>query len=135
MQFNTNWNKFDDEFFLINKKWFDLKWKEFVSFDYVNKLCVEQGKREDELSLNKILSNNSHPQEMSQVHLLLERSENIRNRKAGEYCNTPLRDHLVPMKDFLIISRSVWKGGISRWYGSYEIKRYATHSLQFSSGE
>ena len=32
----TNWNKFDDKFFLINKKWLD-RWKDYIAYDYIVK--------------------------------------------------------------------------------------------------
>ena len=30
----TKWNAYDDEFFVINKKWFE-KWKYYVQYDYI----------------------------------------------------------------------------------------------------
>lgn len=33
---DTNWNKFDEKFYLINRRWFD-RWKDFISYDYIVK--------------------------------------------------------------------------------------------------
>lgn len=39
----TNWNKFDDAFYIINRRWFD-RWKDFVAYDYiVRKFLIEGG--------------------------------------------------------------------------------------------
>jgi hypothetical protein len=50
----TNWNKFDDRFYLINRRWFD-RWKDFIAFDYIVKHVIELGKSEADLSINRIL--------------------------------------------------------------------------------
>ena len=60
----TNWNKFDDRFYFINRRWFD-RWKDFISFDYIVKQIIELGKSESDLSINRVLQNNSNPQEVS----------------------------------------------------------------------
>jgi len=60
----TNWNKFDDKFFLVNRKWFD-RWKDFISYDYIVKLLVELRRPESEISVSRVLSNNSNPGEIS----------------------------------------------------------------------
>ena len=62
----TNWNKFDDTFYVINRRWFD-RWKDYISYDYIVRFLIEQGKKESELSMNKILSNNSNPGEISNL--------------------------------------------------------------------
>jgi len=54
----------DDKFYLINRRWFD-RWKDFISYDYIVKQLVELGKKEAELSLNRVLSNTSNPGEIS----------------------------------------------------------------------
>ena len=36
----TNWNKFDDRYYIVNKRWFD-RWKDFVAYDYIVKTLVE----------------------------------------------------------------------------------------------
>ena len=64
----TNWNKFDDSFYIINRRWFD-RWKDYISYDYIVRFRIEQGKKEAELSINKILSNNSNPGEISNMQL------------------------------------------------------------------
>ena len=46
----TNWNKFDDVFYIVNRRWFD-RWKDFVAYDYIVRFLIEQGKRETELSV------------------------------------------------------------------------------------
>ena len=50
----TNWNKFDDRFYLINRRWFD-RWKDFIAFDYIVKQVIELGKSEADLSINRVL--------------------------------------------------------------------------------
>jgi len=60
----TNWNKFDDRFYLINRRWFD-RWKDYIAFDYIVKQIIEQGKSESDLSINRVLQNNSNPNEVS----------------------------------------------------------------------
>ena len=50
---DTNWNKFDDKFFLINRRWFD-RWKDYISYDYIVKQLVEFGKQESDLSINRL---------------------------------------------------------------------------------
>ena len=47
----TNWYKFEDEFFIMNKRWFD-RWKGHVSYDYIVKESVTNGRKNNELSKN-----------------------------------------------------------------------------------
>jgi hypothetical protein len=56
----TNWCKFDDTFYLVSRRWFD-KWKDYVCYDYIVKNIVEDGKKEEDLSRNKLITNNSTP--------------------------------------------------------------------------
>ena len=85
---STNWNKWDDAYYIISRRWFD-RWKDYVSYDYVAKLLIEQGKRESDLSVNKILSNNSHPGEISNLSLVIDRRDfyQYRDTEPHAYCN------------------------------------------------
>lgn len=35
----TKWNIFDDDFFIVNRRWFD-NWKLYVSYDYIMQKLV-----------------------------------------------------------------------------------------------
>ena len=87
----TNWNKLDDAFFLINRRWFE-RWKDFVSYDYIVRSLVEQGL---EVNMNRILAtNNSNPGEISNVQLMMERKDFLQMRSAPDrlkFCNAPLK--------------------------------------------
>jgi len=48
---DTKWNTFDDEFYIINRKWFDV-WKQFISYDYVVQKLVHERRKISELSVN-----------------------------------------------------------------------------------
>jgi len=76
----TNWCKFDDKFYLISRRWFD-KWKQFVSYDYIIKTLVEEGKRESDLSYNRLLSSCAQPGEISNMSLIIDRNQILRNHK------------------------------------------------------
>jgi hypothetical protein len=76
----TNWCKFDDKFYLISRRWFD-KWKQFVSYDYIVRALVEEGKRESDLSYNRLLNQDPYPGEIFNQPLLLERTQLVRNHR------------------------------------------------------
>ena len=64
---------------MINRRWFD-RWKDFISYDYIVKFLVELGKKESDLSLNKILASNSSPGEISNAILLLDKKDYLQLR-------------------------------------------------------
>ena len=120
----TNWNKFDDKFFMASRKWFD-RWKDFISYDYIVKLVVELGRPEAEVSSSRVLSNNSNPGEISNFHILHDLKEHFKNRAVGlSFCNRKLRADVVPERDLIFFSEPIWKllYGI---YGGIEVCRYA----------
>ncbi len=45
----TNWNKFDDTFFILNRRWFD-RWKDYTAYDYIVRFLLEQKKHVNELN-------------------------------------------------------------------------------------
>jgi hypothetical protein len=57
----TNWNKFDDEFYVISRKWFD-RWKDYVAYDYIVKTLVS---KDQEINMKRVMANNSNPNEMN----------------------------------------------------------------------
>lgn len=105
----TNWNKFDDKFFLVNRKWFD-RWKDFISYDYIVQLLVELGRPESEISVSRVLSNNSNPGEISNNYILLDLREHLKNRSSSlSFCNKFLRKDIVPERDLIFLSEPIWK--------------------------
>ena len=76
---DTNWNKFDEKFYLINRRWFD-RWKDFISYDYIVKQLVEYGRTENDLSMNRLLQSNSNPGEISNQQLILDHRDFMKNR-------------------------------------------------------
>jgi len=125
----TNWYKFEDEFFIINKRWFD-RWKEFVSYDYVVSMLVEKGKKPSDLSRNKVMSCNAYPGEISNSQLILDRKDFHPNRNENmAYLNSPLKAGLRPGFDYIFVPGSIWRFLNSRYKGE-RIKRYAIHMNQ-----
>ena len=47
----TKWLMFDDDFFIVTRRWFE-SWKSFVSYDYVLKKIVTEQRKVSELSIN-----------------------------------------------------------------------------------
>ncbi len=47
----TRWNVFDDDFFLVNRRWFE-SWKGYMAYDYILLKHVTEQKRVCELSVN-----------------------------------------------------------------------------------
>jgi hypothetical protein len=43
---------------LVSRRWFE-KWKDYVCYDYVVKNIVEDGRKEEDLSKNKLIANSS----------------------------------------------------------------------------
>jgi hypothetical protein len=43
VQNDTQWNLFDDEFYVVNRRWLD-KWKAYVQYDYIAKVIIEDKK-------------------------------------------------------------------------------------------
>lgn len=114
-------------FFVINRRWFD-KWKDYICYDYIVKALIDQGKKESDLSINRILSNSSNPGEISNLMLIMERKDFIcyREKERHYYCNTPFKPNILMDRDFFIISEPVWKF-LSKRYKGEEIKRYAVY--------
>jgi hypothetical protein len=57
----TNWNKLDDEFFVIPRRWFD-RWKDYVAYDYIVKTLVS---KDQEINMKRVMANNSNPNEIN----------------------------------------------------------------------
>ena len=57
----TNWNKFDDVFYVIPRRWFD-RWKDYVAYDYIVKTLVS---KDQEINLKRVMANNSNPNEIN----------------------------------------------------------------------
>ena len=60
---NSLWNVQDDEFFIVNRRWFD-GWKQYISYDYIVVTLLEKKKddkplfeRVTELSVNQLMNN------------------------------------------------------------------------------
>ena len=88
LQTSSNWNKFDDTFFVIKKSWMESRWKEFTAFNYVMS-HLASGKSLDSLNLAQISQNTSNPGEIPNQHLLLENYESFENRlKGSAYVNS-----------------------------------------------
>jgi len=51
---DTKWNFFDDEFYIVHRRWFD-SWKAYVAYDYVLMKVVTERKRVQDLSVNQIM--------------------------------------------------------------------------------
>ena len=48
---STAWNLYDDEYFIINRRWFD-NWKNFIQYDYIVLNVLDNNKKkEDKLNL------------------------------------------------------------------------------------
>jgi hypothetical protein len=47
----TRWNVFDDDFYLVNRRWFDA-WKQYMAYDYILLKHVTELKKVSELSIN-----------------------------------------------------------------------------------
>ena len=114
----TNWNKFDDKFYLVNRRWFD-RWKDYVSYDYIVKCLVEQGLTEADLSLNRVLQNNSNPGEITNSQLLSDfRKDFLKNRgDKMHFCNISLRRDIVPDRDLIFVSEPIWRFLYERYRG------------------
>ena len=55
LQNDTQWNFYDDEFYIMNRRWFE-KWKQFVSYDYIVNHVMTLKRSVKDLSINKIIS-------------------------------------------------------------------------------
>ena len=67
----TRWNVFDDDFYLVNRRWFDA-WKQYMAYDYILLKHVTELKKVSELSINQIIVNcNKHPGEIKNFDLVL----------------------------------------------------------------
>lgn len=60
----TAWNRHDDAFYVINRRWFD-KWKDILQYDYIVRTLIEQGKQVKDISLQRIMANLNSPGEIS----------------------------------------------------------------------
>lgn len=124
----TSWNKFDDALYVINRRWFD-RWKDFISYDYIVRFLIEQRKQQSDLSVNRIMSNNSNPGEISNVQLFLDRKDYLQLRSPPErlkFCNSPLRQGVTFERDVFLVSEGVWRL-LNGTYKGEEIKRYAVY--------
>ncbi|TNV85900.1 hypothetical protein FGO68_gene3351 [Halteria grandinella] len=130
----TAWNRYDDAFYVINRRWFD-KWKDIVQYDYIVRFLIEQGKQVKDLSIQRIMANKSSPGEISNAQLMMDRKEYLQIRNAGnrlKMCNQPLKIGVVPDRDLFIISEGIWKLLQSTYKGE-EIRRYAVYRKCFAN--
>jgi hypothetical protein len=107
----TTWNKHDDLFYVLNRRWFD-KWKDYMQYDYIVRFLIEQGRSIQDISLQRIMSNSTVPGEISNAQLILDKKEFLQLR-APTYklrmCNQPLKLGVVPERDLFIVSEGIWK--------------------------
>ncbi len=105
----TKWNFNDDEFFIINKKWFE-KWKYFVQYDYIVSHVMTQKKPMKDLSINKLMSNGADPESITNKFLLVDSKDYYHNRSDTHvYTNYPIKEDFFIGRDYLIVSKAVWK--------------------------
>jgi len=116
---------FDDEFYVLNRRWFD-KWKSFTQYDYIAKLIIEDKKQIKDISVNKIInSGGTHPGDVTNRFLLMESKDYYHNRNDDkEYTNFPLKEDSIIGRDYVNVSRGVWKL-FKRNYDGLEILRYS----------
>ena len=123
---DTNWNKFDEKFYLINRRWFD-RWKDFIAYDYIVKQLVEFGNKENDLSMNRLLQSNVFPGEISNGQLILNRCDFLENRcEKMQFCNFCLKKDIMPERDLIFLTEPIWKT-LHQIYGGVEVRRYAIH--------
>ena len=72
-----------------------MKWKEYVSYDFVYKLIIEQHRKDVDLIQNQMLINKVYPGEITNNSLLMEKNEYFSNRKYRDICSTPLKEQLI----------------------------------------
>ena len=72
-----------------------MKWKEYVSYDFVYKLIIEQHRKDVDLIQNQMLINKVYPGEITNNSLLMEKNEYFSNRKHRDICSTPLKEQLI----------------------------------------
>ena len=123
---DTNWNKFDDKFFLVNRKWFD-RWKDFICYDYIVKQLVALGRPISDLPANFLLSSNPNPGEISNLQLVQELRDSQQKNKVPSlaYCNRKLKKSInVDGGDIIYLSEPIW-ALLHSIYGGEEISRYA----------
>lgn len=130
MMNETKWNVFDDQFFIVGRRWFE-QWKSFVAYDYVVSMLMSQKLGNNELSKNKILTGSSNPGEVSNWGLLLENNKYLNRASAKDDATfTPLKENLRLDWDFIMIPTAIWDffrtGYCSPVTGSScEIRRYS----------
>jgi hypothetical protein len=81
------------------------------------------------LSINRVLSNNSNPGEISNLQLLIDRREYVINPKNDKlkYCNYPLRNGLAINRDYYLVPNGIWRY-LKQRYNGEEIMRYAVYT-------
>ena len=116
---------FDDEFYIISRRWFD-SWKAFVSYDYVLKMIVQELRKFSDLSINKVLqSGRANPGEVCNWTLLLENSRFYNRTAIKEDAHfSPLKETLIDGKEFFVVPKCVWKLFYTAYRGP-EIRRYS----------
>ena len=77
---NSFWNLKDDEYYVVNRRWFD-HWKSYIAYDYIVHTLLEKKKvdckhyllRVGELSVNQLMVNGKvRPPPVSNRNILLE---------------------------------------------------------------
>lgn len=144
----TNWNAFDDEYYIIPTSWFN-RWKYYVNYDYL------MAKTENFLKLNNLnenkeenyfetidanikpelnhflqnffISNNSEhfPGKINTKDLLYPEGSfffNFNNKKS--HLNYNINEKYENLKDYFIVNKPIWSF-FKKVYGGKEIKRYS----------
>ncbi|CDW84830.1 ubiquitin carboxyl-terminal hydrolase [Stylonychia lemnae] len=121
----TKWNAFDDEFYVINRRWFD-KWKNFVSYDYIVNHVMNLNKPMKDLSINKILNSGcSHPGDVTNKFLIMDQKDFYHHRvDFTNYTNFPIKEDQKLDRDYFITAKGVWKI-LYNSYDGLEIVRFS----------
>ena len=128
---NTMWNLHDDDFYVVNRRWFD-NWKQYISYDYIVHSLLEKKVKGPEkqfqerlmdLSINQIMNNSKvRPPPVANRNILME-SRKYFQRLAGEDL-APLFETAVMDRDYILICRGLWNY-FKTFYGGQTIRRYA----------
>ena len=113
---NTQWNAFDDTFYVLNKRWFD-QWKNYVSYEYIVVTLLEKRgikkqtvyQRIGELSINIMVNNSGQrPKFVTNKNILLDESKYYglfsvqhRSKADEEVMSTPIYQGAIIDRDYM----------------------------------